>query len=116
MKDYFDIWLLARDFSFEGMTLKAAIEATFFRARVPLPDNIPMGLTAAFAENPAKRSQWEAFVRQRVAMPETTPALTQVVVKMRDFLLPPLQALQTEQRFVMRWQPDGSWQADSQIN
>ncbi len=114
MKDYFDIWLLARDFSFEGETVSAAIEATFVRHRVSLPEGVPTGLTSAFAENAAKRIQWEAFVRQRVAIPTKTPALPEVVAKMCDFLLPPLEALQTEKPFAERWLPGGLWKADSE--
>lgn len=30
MKDFFDIWLLLRQFDFEGQRLAAAIETTFF--------------------------------------------------------------------------------------
>jgi len=110
MKDYFDIWLLARDFSFDGDVLSAAIEATFIRRRMALPDAVPIGLTTAFAESPTKRNQWEAFVRQRVATPETSPALTEAVARMADFLVSPLQALQSRQPFTAHWQPGGPWQ------
>jgi len=110
MKDYFDIWLLARDFSFDGNVLIAAIEATFVRRRIALPDAIPIGLTTAFSDNPAKRTQWEAFVRQRVAAPETSPDLTEAVAGISEFLLAPLQSLQSRQPFTAHWKPGGPWQ------
>jgi hypothetical protein len=114
MKDYFDIWVLARDFAFEAATVSAALQAVFVRRQVSVPEGIPVGLTAAFAEDAAKRVQWEAFVRQRVAVPETSPALPEVTAKMREFLLPPLQSLQTEQPFVGSWKPGGPWQTEIQ--
>lgn len=114
MKDYFDIWFLARHFAFDGVTVRAAMEATMVRQQIPVPEGVPMGLTAAFAESPAKRIQWEAFVRQRVAVPETSPALPEVTAKMRELLLPPLHALQAAQPFVASWQPGGPWQVESE--
>lgn len=41
MKDFYDLWTLARQFSFEGATLSAAIEATFDRRKTPLPTDAP---------------------------------------------------------------------------
>lgn len=111
MKDYFDIWLLARDFAFEGDVLSAAIEATLVRRNVALPDDIPTGLTAAFAENRAKRIQWDAFVHQRVVTPEACPTLTGAVARIRELLLPLLQALQSNQPFEGHWEPGGPWQS-----
>ena len=110
MKDYFDIWLLARDFAFEATVLSAAMKAAFIRRNVPIPEDVPIGLTATFAEDARKRSQWTAFVRQRVVARETTPALPEVTAKISDFLLPLLQAIKAQQPFVRSWQPGGPWQ------
>lgn len=114
MKDYFDIWLLARDFAFEAATVSAAMQAVFARRQVPVPEGVPIGLTPAFAEDAAKRVQWEAFVRQRVVAPQASLTLREVTARMRDFLLPPLQALQAGQPFVGAWQPGGPWQTELQ--
>lgn len=34
MKDFFDLWHLCKDFSFDGKTLAAAIKATFETAAI----------------------------------------------------------------------------------
>jgi predicted nucleotidyltransferase component of viral defense system len=103
MKDYFDIWLLARDFAFEGTVLRAAMKAAFTRRNVPVPEGVPIGLTVSFAEDASKRSQWEAFVRRRVVTPEASPSLPEVTAKISDFLLPPLQAIWADLPFIRFW-------------
>lgn len=45
MKDFFDVWLLARGFTFEGATLARAITATFRRRKTPIPADVPLALT-----------------------------------------------------------------------
>lgn len=62
LKDYFDLWLLPRIYTFHGTTLVKAIRATF-RNRDTVIDQSPIGLNPAFAEQDARTSQWRAFVR-----------------------------------------------------
>ncbi len=64
MKDFFDVVVLSRLFDFEGDLLAAAIRATFERRGTALPAGPPVALTAAFAEDPAKKTQWTAFLRK----------------------------------------------------
>lgn len=60
MKDYFDLWLLARTFDFDGEMLCEAIAATFQRQREPFPVERPIGLTPEFSASAVKRTQWSA--------------------------------------------------------
>lgn len=62
MKDFYDVWDLARQFSFEGRTLVDAIKAIFERRRTEIPQEPPIALTVEFAEDPDKRGQWAAFL------------------------------------------------------
>ena len=64
MKDFYDLWVLARGFAFDGPTLSGAIRATFRRRKTALPTSAPLALTAEFADDAAKRKQWEAFLRK----------------------------------------------------
>lgn len=41
MKDFFDLWILCRDFPFSGKALTQAIRATFQRRKTELPIEIP---------------------------------------------------------------------------
>ena len=54
MKDFHDIWFVARRFEFDGPTLRKAIDGTFARRQTNLPP-LPEALTAAFADDPSKQ-------------------------------------------------------------
>jgi predicted nucleotidyltransferase component of viral defense system len=62
MKDFYDIWILSRSFTFDDDRLSRAIAATFARRGTPIPQEPPDALTTAFAEDAQKQRQWRAFV------------------------------------------------------
>jgi len=62
MKDFHDIWTLAHHLHFQGSTFSAAIQRTFERRKTPLPDAVPMALTAEFYDDKQKQTQWRAFL------------------------------------------------------
>jgi hypothetical protein len=53
VRDFFDVWLLSRQFDFQGRSLAAAIEATF-RNRGRSLSTRPVALTRQFAADPVK--------------------------------------------------------------
>ncbi len=57
MKDYFDLWVLARHTDFDGETLCQAIKATFSRRKSNLLAEPPLGLAMVFAQEPQKQIQ-----------------------------------------------------------
>ena len=63
IKDYYDLALLSRMYSFERGKLIAAIIA-IFRHRGTSIEAEPVGLTDAFYADPARAIQWRAFVRR----------------------------------------------------
>ncbi len=110
MKDFYDLWVLARGFAFEGPTLCRAIRATFRRRKTALPAQAPLALTADFSEDAAKRKQWEAFVHKS-KLDAAGGGLTEVVAVLRDFLMPPLRAMAAREPFARNWPPHGPWSA-----
>ena len=108
MKDFYDLWTLARMFSFDGETLSLAIESTFIRRRTPVPAEIPMGLSAEFCDDPGKQIQWRAFLR-RSRLTDEKLSLVVVVAFLRSFLMPPTIAVATNEKFELGWPPSGSW-------
>jgi predicted nucleotidyltransferase component of viral defense system len=107
MKDFYDLWVMAREFSFDGAVLREAIAATFDRRKTALPEAEPVGLTAEFAQLAGKRAQWRAFVN-RSGLEANAPALEAVVDELRAFLLPVMAAAR-ESRFEQCWMPGGPW-------
>lgn len=84
MKDFYDIWLLSRSFTFDPDRVAGAIAATFARRKTPIPHKLPDALTDGFAGDPTKLEQWTAFARRLDAAPAD---LGQVIADIRDFLM-----------------------------
>lgn len=107
MKDYYDLSLLSRMYSFEGEPLIEAIVATF-RHRGTRIEAEPAGLTQAYYEDPARTLQWKAFVR-RSRFTERSGDLEQLVAEVCSFAFPLLTAAASEKPFKARWQAGGPW-------
>jgi len=85
LKDYYDIWILSRNHAFDAERLSRAIAATFERRRTAIPQDLPDALTSAFATDPIKLHQWEAFARDLAG---EVPSLEGIVVDLASFLMP----------------------------
>lgn len=108
LKDFFDLWLLSRQFEFDGRLLSEAITRTFENRRTAMIA-VPIALTAAFANEPIKQTQWKGFVRK--SRLQIAPAEFPVVVgALGHFLGPLAAALATGKDFVSSWSPSGKWQ------
>jgi predicted nucleotidyltransferase component of viral defense system len=107
MKDFYDLWMLARRFDFEGERVAQAIAATFERRRTPIPEEAPLALTAAFHTDAAKQTQWGAFLRKGSV--SETPEMEEVVGRIAAFVMPPAAAARSGEAFVSRWQEGGPW-------
>jgi len=111
MKDFFDIWLLARQFDFAGADLARAIDQTF-RNRGTEIDPGPVALTASFTAAENTQRQWAAFV-SRSRLSSAPRRLDEIREPLRAFLLPVAVALTEGREFTDRWSPPGPWR-DSQ--
>jgi hypothetical protein len=87
MKDYFDLWVLARYSEFDSQILIKAVAATFDRRQTKIPNGVPIGLSDEFAKDALKVKQWNAFLRKNSIAPKP---LSEVVRDLRDFLMPVL--------------------------
>ena len=64
LKDYHDLWLLSKNFDFDRLMLRTAIERTFARRETSVPLELPEALSALFYGNMMKQSQWRAFLNR----------------------------------------------------
>jgi hypothetical protein len=85
LKDFYDIWVLSRSYNFEGDRLARAIVATFERRKTSLPTELPDALTSTFAQDPMKRQQREALLRDVSGQAAT---FEEVVRDLAVFLMP----------------------------
>jgi predicted nucleotidyltransferase component of viral defense system len=107
MKDFYDVAVLARDFDFDGDLLVRAIKATFERRKTPLPDATPVALTAAFEEDPTKKTQWAGFVRK--AGVRDAGSLAETVAAVAAFSEPLLMGAARGTFAGKHWRPGGPW-------
>ena len=107
IRDFFDIWLLFRQFDFDGPVLARAMQETFSnRGTAIKPD--PVALTATFASDPSKTLQWTGFLRKsRIDFAPAT--LQEVVDAIADFIGPVAQTLASGEDFTFRWTAPGPW-------
>jgi predicted nucleotidyltransferase component of viral defense system len=85
MKDFYDIWILSRSFSFDDNRLARAIAATFARRGTAIPIDRPDALSPAFAADELKQQQWRAFLEDAALNPGT---LAEVTDDLAAFLMP----------------------------
>jgi hypothetical protein len=107
MKDFFDIWILARQFDFEGTTLAKAIQETFKHRETHIGGE-PHVFAEDFGKNKTKQKQWNAFVRKHKLT--TAPVdFAEVLSAIADFVKPVLSALANGKDFPASWKAAGPW-------
>jgi Nucleotidyl transferase AbiEii toxin, Type IV TA system len=107
MKDFYDVWLLASQFAFDGALLAEAISATFAN-RETVIDATPIAFTPDFTEQATTLAQWAAF-RSRLPNTECPAKLSEVVTSLGEFLLPIARACERGESFNRHWPPGGPW-------
>lgn len=108
MKDFFDLWVLSQQFEFSGLVLCEAIKATFERRKTEIPTSPPLALTTEFSNDHQKSTQWRAFVRKG-KLDVQGKELSEITNVLEGFLMPPIEAIVEEVKFVARWAPSGPW-------
>ena len=84
MKDFYDVWILSRSFTFDDERRARAIAATFARRVTEIPTELPDALSPAFAADEQKQRQWRAFVEDVAIDPG---ALADVVNELAGLLM-----------------------------
>ena len=107
MKDYFDLWILAKHSDFDGQILSRAVAATFDRRRTAIPTGLPIGLSDEFISDAQKAKQWQGFLRKNALDPMP---LATVVADLRDFLMPVLVAIAAGGSHDYPWRAGTGWQ------
>ena len=105
MKDFYDIWLLSRQFNFDGAKLAEAIRGTFERRGTALPAEIEI-FTEPFIV--AKQTQWAAF-RKRLQQNHVPSSFREIMASVSSFLSPIITALNLEKATPKIWTAPGPW-------
>ncbi|MGB5875421.1 MAG: nucleotidyl transferase AbiEii/AbiGii toxin family protein [Bacteroidota bacterium] len=105
MKDFYDIWLLSRQFGFDGVKLTKAIRLTFERRGTDLPAAIE-AFGKPFIE--AKQTQWTAF-RRRLEQEQVPESFGEIVIAIDQFLSPILESIPSGGPPHLSWTAPGPW-------
>lgn len=92
LKDYFDLQVLLDRERIDIRILSEAVSATFTRRGMPIPTEVPIGLTEEFANDPTRQKLWDAFLKKNdiTALPlsETVRQINELFEKAINTLHP----------------------------
>lgn len=101
MKDFYDIWLLSRQFPFEICHLAEAIKLTFRKRDTDISQPID-AFSKSFIQS--RQTMWAAFIKG--FKHNHIPASFQVIVNEIELFLAPIIQGSTDTHF---WKPAGPW-------
>ena len=105
MKDFYDIWLLSRQFDFNGGKLLRAIQLTFEQRNTVMPNEI-IAFQKMFIDD--KQAQWAAFCK-RLHQEYLPSDFADIVTQVASFLVPVADAMRTGQSFEKEWDAVAAW-------
>lgn len=111
IKDFFDLYHLAKQHHFDRVTLAEAVRRTFDRRKTPIPSGVPIGFSPSYWENPVRSAQVQAFAR-RAGLGHDEYPNPEFIALIENFLLPILDDLRNSSRLKGDWPPGGPWQPE----
>lgn len=108
LKDFSDIWAISRTFGFDLPALAQAMLGTLNQRGTPIPNDIPVALTDAFAALPEKQKGWEGFLKRNPPAIDPPP-LPELLSDLRAFLGPVIRALALPEGAKGTWVPGSGW-------
>ncbi|MBC8310604.1 MAG: nucleotidyl transferase AbiEii/AbiGii toxin family protein [Planctomycetes bacterium] len=64
VKDYYDLYVLFRDYPFDDKVLRKAMVSTFKGRKIAFPKSLPIGLSNEFAKNEMLKTLWKGLLRR----------------------------------------------------
>ena len=105
MKDFYDIYYLARTFDFEGMKLRAAIFETLKKRETPY-DRDSFKRILALSEDEDMQKRWRYFLKN---IKDGTLEFAVVIKEMQKFLEPVFDAIVDEEEWKKNWTFKQKW-------
>lgn len=108
-KDFYDLYVLSRQFPFEGSKLLRSVQATFKRRRTVLGGAIPSALQPRFYEEDMRMRQWRNYL-DRNSLPGAPADFSIIGGELRIFLFPLWNTLAENPKIDGNWTPGGPWE------
>ena len=108
MKDFYDLWLLSRQYSFEMGILLEACRATFRQRDTLCSLDSPL-FGPEMKESETKQVQWGAF-RRKLKLTSCPESFAELLEELFKFLLPLGRAIESTVLVEGHWPPGGPWE------
>ena len=105
MKDFYDIYYLARTFDFEGVKLRAAIFETLKKRETPY-DRDSFKRVLALSEDEDMQKRWRYFLKN---MKDVTLEFEVIIAEIQTFIEPVFDAIVDEEEWKKNWTFKQKW-------
>jgi len=105
MKDFYDVWLIARQYNFNGENLKKAIIRTFKSRDTELIMN-PVCFTTEFYTR--KEKQWKSFLKKN-DIEDTPKDIKKIITSIKRLINPVIKAVNKKVVFEKKWTYETGW-------
>ncbi|MDP8265682.1 MAG: nucleotidyl transferase AbiEii/AbiGii toxin family protein [Candidatus Aceula meridiana] len=108
MKDFYDIWLMMRQFEFKGANLVEAIKKTFKHRKTDIPHNKPLFAEEIYDEKSDRQMLWSAFLKKGDIQhaPDTLSVTAKAI---EAFLVEPIVVINKKVKFDKIWKSPRGW-------
>ncbi len=108
MKDFYDLWLMTRQFNFNGDSLTEALKLTFAHRKTNLPKKLPLFAEEIYDETSDRQILWKAFLlkNQITYAPQKLKETAHVI---ETFLEKPIEAIHKKIGFDSVWKAMSTW-------
>lgn len=108
MKDFYDIWLMMRQFEFKGTNIVEAIKKTFKHRKTDIPQNKPLFADEIYDMKSDRQTLWSAFLRKG-DIQHAPDTLSVTAEEVETFLIEPIIAINGEVKFNKTWKSPRGW-------
>ncbi|MDP3980561.1 MAG: nucleotidyl transferase AbiEii/AbiGii toxin family protein [Chlamydiota bacterium] len=108
MKDFYDIWLMMRQFDFNGSRLVEALKRTFEKRKTVLSQSKPLFAEEIYDEKSDRQTLWKAFLK-KADVGHAPEKLSSIAKAIEKFLFNPLVAISKGEKFNAKWKAPGPW-------
>lgn len=109
MKDFYDIWLMMRQFEFKGANLVEAIKKTFKHRKTDVPQNKPLFADEIYDKKSDRQALWSAFLKKG-DIQHAPDTLSVTAKEIETFLVEPIVAIREKVKFNKTWKSQRGWQ------
>jgi len=108
MKDFYDVWLMARQFDFGVKSLAKAIQVTFKNRKTNVPKASPLFDAELYDAHSNQEIMWKAFLKNG-QIKNAPVAFRGIVLAIESFLHAPVLEIQSKKASTRDWQAPGPW-------